>query len=258
MNPEYNIQDKIDRYLNNEMNESEKLEFEAQLSVDNDLVNAFKAQKVANKIIIGEELIKLKTQMSRDLDSGNYSRGIQGNIGLYLLTGAAVAVIATILYFLMKDQNEINKTEIVKEKTTLPKTIESSQITVDSTMRNSDDAGNNSLMNQEKTRTIVQHQNSDQNKNNKTNFCKDSIISFSCQARGTCIQKNEGAIEIDINTIKSIDAPFLFSVSPKKDFHNDPIITDLKSGIYTLYVKDSKQCLHELNVKVEVPTIDCK
>lgn len=261
MNPKYEIQDWIDRYLNDEMNESEKLEFEAQLSVDDNLRDALKAQKVVNKIVIGEELIKLKVQMSRDLDSGNYSRGIQGKTWRYFYIAAGMIITAAILYFLLKDRSEIKETEIVKEKTTLNKKIESSPVSVDSVIQDSKEDNDNNLIEQKNSHTTVvpnQHQNETQKKKYKENFCTDSIISFSCQARGTCIQKNDGVIEIDVNTIKSVDTPFLFSVNPKDDFQKEPIMTDLKSGTYTLYVKDSKQCLHELNVKVEVPVVNCE
>lgn len=260
MNPKYNIQDWIDRYLNDEMNESEKQAFEAQLSVDHDLASALEAQKVVNKIVIGQELIKLKAQMASDLSSGNYSRGIQGKTWRYLFMGAGVVIIAVILYFLIKDRSEINKTGIVEEETTLIKTIESSQqASVDSALQDSKEEKDNSLIKQKNIQTIQnqKHQKAYQNKKYKDSYCTDSVISFSCQARGTCIQKNDGAIEIDVNTIKSANAPFLFSVNSKNDFHKEPIIADLKSGTYTLYVKDSKQCLHELGVKVEVPIIDC-
>jgi hypothetical protein len=94
-------------------------------------------------------------------------------------------------------------------------------------------------------------------KNKREGILSDSIINFSCQARGTCVQVNEGLIEIDMNTIKSGKAPYMFSVSPDSNFHKEPFISDLKAGTYNLYVKDAKQRVRKLNVKVEVPVINC-
>ena len=87
--------------------------------------------------------------------------------------------------------------------------------------------------------------------------CTDTLISFSCQARAACIHENNGAIEVDINTIKSGKAPYEFSIHKNGEFVSDGTIRDLKAGKYNLYVKDAGNCVRKLNVKVEVPTIHC-
>jgi hypothetical protein len=257
MNPKSEIYEWIDRYLNNEMNELERREFEAKLSTDEALAKTMEAQKVANKIVIGEQLLQLKEQMSFDLNDGGKYPGGSNKTWWYYISGALI-VTGIILYFLIQDTNTtaIKSTpvnnQIAKEPVPAPDTA----INTIETKR-----AKTTELSEKNSKTKNQPNSLDKNQANsifkKFADCKDSTINFSCQARGSCLQKEEAPIEIDIKTIKSGDAPYRFSIFPDGDFKETPLLSDLKPGKYHLYVKDSKQCLRKLNVEIEVPAINC-
>lgn len=259
MNPEYNIQDLVDRYLTDKMSEAEKLAFEAQLAADDMLATALKAQKVVDKIIIGEELLKLKAQMSSDFESGNYAKGVKPKTWRNIFIATGIVITAAILYFLLEnDRNERSSNKIIENQTIVSNPVESHQPFIDQPSRSVKKNVNDTITNDRNIPSIENQKKEVEQNKKANNNCSDPIINFSCQALGTCIEKKDGSIEIDLTTIKSANAPFSFSVNPKESFQKEPIISDLKAGSYTLYVKDSKQCLHELEVKVEVPVVDCK
>lgn len=252
MNPKSEIHDWIDRYLNDEMNELERHEFETKLLSDESLAKTLEAQKVANKIVIGEELLQLKKQMSQDLNGGGkYPGGAGGKTLWYYISGALV-VTGALVYFLIQKNTTVTIDSAPNDQTTKEHGL------FQDTINNSLDNNNsNEKNNATKKQIISVDKNQTTSTPEKLSSCKDSIINFSCQARGSCIQKKDGAIEIDIKTIKSGDAPYRFSLFPSTEFKETSVLSDLKPGKYKLYVKDSKQCLRKLNVEVEVPVINC-
>jgi hypothetical protein len=253
MNPKYDIYEWIDRYLNNEMSEAESIELEAKLRSDDDLLKTFEAQKIAHKIVIGEQLLSLKNQMKDDLGN-NSSGGISNKVWMYLLSGAAIlSVIALFFYqFVNYDEKEIVTNGIEKNKSAL------SDSSTNAEQKNSSPVNTENATEKSSALLLPSDKNLSKTNQKKDQDCVDPIINFSCQARGTCAEKAEGVIEIDVNTIKGVRAPFLFSVSPNSGFSQTPTIIGLYQGLYHLYVKDSLQCAHKLNIAVEVPTIQCE
>ncbi|WMJ72003.1 gliding motility-associated C-terminal domain-containing protein [Cytophagaceae bacterium ABcell3] len=67
MNPRYQHTEDIDNYLNGRMSEEEKKTFEQRLDSDPDFSLEVEAQRIANQMIIGSELMELKEQMRKDL-----------------------------------------------------------------------------------------------------------------------------------------------------------------------------------------------
>jgi hypothetical protein len=253
MNPKYEIHEWIDRYLNGEMSEEEKRAFENELRTDEQLAQTLEAQKVATKIVIGEELLQLKKQMTHDLNVGGYYTGARNKALWYYLTGALIAIVGLVYFFLRKDiSSETGSVEIEKQETKEKKYSDTLRpvITNDSMNRIESPTRSNAKLN--KAKKISFHK-----KQLREISCVDSIINFSCQARGTCLQKEEGAIEIDVKTIKSGKPPYRFSVLPNSGFSETTILSDLKPGKYQLYMMDSRQCISKLNVVVEVPVINC-
>jgi hypothetical protein len=247
MNPKYDIHERIDLYLNNEMNQADSLEFEAKLKTDENLFQTLQAQKVANQIVLGDELLKLKAQMSKDL-GGNNAGNTSGKTWGYILSATLIIAIGIIIYLL---NTEIARSPVSSGSKT-PDSIQTNGVYIPQDLKASKDTTDAM---EEKANTPLE--DAAIPKKDKVEVFSDSIINFSCQARGTCIQASEGLIEIDVNTIKSGKAPYMFSVDRYSNFHEEPVISDLKAGTYNLYVKDAKQRVRKLNVKVEVPVINC-
>jgi hypothetical protein len=251
MNPKYDIHERIDLYLNGEMNQEAMREFEADLQTDENLLKTFKAQKVAHQIVVGDELLKLKAQMTKDLGGGHAGNSM-GKTWAYILSGTLIVAVGIIIYLLNNGTPVAPKDELRDSLPmsggSVPQGLSGNKdsVVLESPAQSENIKDDDSLK-----------ETSSFNENTKKAIPSDSIIHFSVQARGTCIQAHEGAIEIDINTIKSGKAPFLFSIAPDSNFHKEPVIYDLKAGKYNLYVKDSKQRVRKLNVKVEVPVINC-
>ena len=235
----------IDRYLNGELSEGEKSDFEVRLKTDREFAGHFEIQNISYQIVVGQNLLDLKARMQKDLSGGKYTGN--SNRWKYFGGGAGLFLIAVLLYFFFKSDEQVKP-----EPKNIPVLID----TVASAPENNeiDTAAWNNIPEikpeeiQDKNTTVEHHKD----------ICKDTLISFSCQARAACADQSNGAIEVDLNTIKLGKAPFEFSINPNGEFVSEPFIGDLKQGKYSLYVRDAKGCVRRLNVKVEVPSIDCK
>jgi hypothetical protein len=234
----------IDRYLNGELSEGERSDFEARLKTDKELAEHFEIQNISYQIVVGQNLLDLKARMQKDLSGSKYT----GNNNKWKYFGGAVLfLVAILLYFFFKSDEQVRN----EPESSSPVLID----TITSAPENNeiDTAWNNipEVMPEEiqDKSTVL---------DNQKDICKDTLISFSCQARAACVDQSNGAIEVDLNTIKLGKAPFEFSINPNGEFVSEPFIGDLKQGKYSLYVRDTKGCVRRLNVKVEVPSIDCK
>ncbi len=254
MNPKYEIHEWIDRYLDNKMNEQEQNEFEEAIVKDEYLAKTLEAQKITNQIVIGKELIQLKKQMSQDMSTAKSNLGAKSNKIWYYISGTLLVVVV-ILYFSIKEKNTSVSHNNPKETNQEKKSILDSAIALtenDKELSKKENEMLGSDANKQKKSSTNNQYNA-----RKTNLCLDTIINFSCQARGTCAHREDGAIEIDIKTIKSGNAPYSFSILPSSGFKTTTILSDLKPGIYTLYIKDAKQCQRKLNIEIEVPILNC-
>lgn len=234
----------IDRYLNGELSEGEKSDFEARLKTDKEFAEHFEMQNISYQIVVGQNLLDLKARMQKDLNSSKY---IGNNKWKYYGAGAVLILVAILLYFFFKPDEQVkNEPEsspvLIDTVTSAPENNE-----IDTTAWNNIPEVMPEEI-QDKNTTVDNHKD----------ICKDTLISFSCQARAACSGQNNGAIEVDLNTIKLGKEPFEFSINPNGEFVPEPFIGDLKQGKYSLYVRDAKGCVRRLNVKVEVPSIDCK
>ncbi|WP_028979733.1 hypothetical protein [Sporocytophaga myxococcoides] len=236
----------IDRYLNGEMSAGEKSDFEERLKSNKEFAEQFEIQNISYQIVVGQNLLDLKARMHKDLSGSKYI-GNKNNGWKYFGGGAALVLIAVLLYFFLKSDEQV-KPE--------PKNNPVLTDTVTSVSENNeiDTAAWNNIP------ELLPEDSLEKNAaiNNDHDICKDTLISFSCQARAACTDQSNGAIEVDLNTIKYGKAPFEFSIHPNREFISEPFIGDLKQGKYSLFVKDAKGCVRRLNVKVEVPSIECK
>lgn len=245
----------IERYLDGAMSGQEKSVFEEQLLADTELASTFDAYKIARQIVVGKEALALKEQMVKDF-AGGYDPVLPRRtpVWKYIVYAAAAGTIALLYYFWQKDTKtkDTPAPQEIRKEHPLPDTTapvgKEIEMPVDTGLA---DVQDTLLSNQ-----AVAHKEQE-SKQDPGIVCDDQLISFSCQARGACAQREDGAIEIDVNTIKSGKAPFAFSVTPGGVFNEEPVISGLKPGKYHLYVKDARQCVRKLNVKVEVPLIQC-
>ncbi len=234
----------IDRYLNGELSEGERSDVEARLKTDKEFAEHFEIQNISYQIVVGQNLLDLKARMQKDLSGNKYTGN---NKWKYFGAGAVLILVAILLYFFFKSDEQVKN----EPESSSPVLID----TITSVPENKIDTAAWSNIPeitpedvQDKNITVDHHKD----------ICKDTLISFSCQARAACVDQSNGAIEVDLNTIKLGKAPFEFSINPNGEFVSEPFIGDLKQGKYSLYVRDAKGCVRRLNVKVEVPSIDCK
>ncbi len=234
----------IDRYLNGELSEGEKSDVEARLKTDKEFAEHFEIQNISYQIVVGQNLLDLKARMQKDLSGSKYTGN---NKWKYFGAGAVLILVAILLYFFFKSDEQVKN----EPESSSPVLID----TITSVPENKIDTAAWSNI-PEITPEDVQDKNT--TVDHHKDICKDTLISFSCQARAACVDQSNGAIEVDLNTIKLGKAPFEFSINPNGEFVSEPFIGDLKQGKYSLYVRDAKGCVRRLNVKVEVPSIDCK
>ena len=108
------ILEKIEQYTSGKMSAQEKTVFEKQLSVDKDLQNQVEISRIVDEMIVGNEALKLKEQMSRDLSK------TKSNFGVYLIPILFLLGVVT-FYFLninkdSNSKNELKKTATIVEK----------------------------------------------------------------------------------------------------------------------------------------------
>ena len=63
----------IDQYLEGKLTGEEKLLFDQRMSMDTDFRDLVEAQSVVNEIIIGDELLNIRDQISSDLSTSSKS-----------------------------------------------------------------------------------------------------------------------------------------------------------------------------------------
>jgi hypothetical protein len=96
-----NIEDQFDAYLNNEMSDIEKADFEKEIETNADLKSEFEAHKQAIKAINKVALEELRQEMNSWDDEGKNSRS---NLKYYISAAAAVIIMAA-FYFILKPSN---------------------------------------------------------------------------------------------------------------------------------------------------------
>jgi len=236
----------IDRYLNGEMSAGERSDFEDRLKSDKELAEQFEIQNISYQIVVGQNLLDLKARMHKDLSGSKYT-GNKNNGWKYFGGGSALILIAVLLYFFIKSDEQAKSQPKDNPVITDSVSSVSEKNEIDTTAWNHIPELKPEDTPDKNTTTIKE-----------SDICKDTLISFSCQARAACADQGNGAIEVDLNTIKYGKAPFEFSIHPDRQFISEPFIGDLKQGKYSLFVRDANGCVRRLNVKVEVPSIDCK
>ena len=109
MNPE--IIDKIEQYLNDEMQPQERTDFERELQNDEELKNNFDLYKSINNTMKAEEVIEDENELAKTLQQLNRkyilpgSRVKQGNFRKWMAAAAAVLILVFGSIYFLSDKN---------------------------------------------------------------------------------------------------------------------------------------------------------
>jgi hypothetical protein len=286
MNPEYDIHEQIDLYLDNKLSGEALSLFNSKLANDVDLQEMVEAQKMANEIIFDNEMIRLKDRMREDLSNDGTSGKsnlnkiiisslliISASVGGYvylssdsqqskgkLLTdqketdyNAANSVVSEDN---SKDKNEFFRKPSSKEKLSVvleDTTKENfSNGTPENLLSDINNSGENSSENQITKPEIKENLKEENNKYNCNEIKIDGIAKVNVG-----FNTNEGTIIIDKKTVRGGKAPYLFSID-KETFTASSQFEYVQEGTYTIYIKDHNNCICSLSkpvvVKSETPT----
>ena len=281
MNPKYDIYEEIDRYLNDELSEAELAQFNEKLSGDAEFKSIVEAQKIANEVIIDQEMIKLKARMSKEMSADNTGSGPWGKIIIF----SAVVVASTALYTYLNYSS--SEAEDVKEiaVTTLAQTItpseknetevmsrpvqeQSTHKTITKTVDAKNTPAEITPSTEVNTETIVPVKEtitpaiSPKEEIKQATKAADQIAKVNCETVHISAQvrvdygfdsDGEATIIIDQLTVKGGTAPYSYAID-QSAFDNDTRFDGIKDGVYHVRVKDHNGCVSQVKKDVIVKT----
>lgn len=294
MTDDLQIWEQIDRYLSGGMSAKEQELFKATMATDEQLAEMVEASQIANEMVVGHEVLKLKDQMSKDLKK---SKNLGTNFGISIL--ALTAIVAGGAYFINKVQqpqaivapsvqvqtqslatkdsapapttqqttvNQESKQEpaskpaqsvVLPKKETTQKLIEkpaSKPSVVATPTQHQPTLGQEAVSQQEPKEKVVQRK---ENPTVKNEVACSGTIALSWHASPSCIDGHTGSIHINKQTVTGGKAPYQFSVHANGDFSTGDI-TGLAAGDYTLFVKDANACSYTYKHTATITQITCK
>ncbi|MFN6945514.1 MAG: hypothetical protein ACK4ND_11240 [Cytophagaceae bacterium] len=296
MNPKYSHTEQIDKYLAGELNPEERIALEKKIDNDSDFALEVEAQRIANEMILGQELLMLKDQMKTDLKPKT------GFNFYYLAIFLMIASLAGALY-LSSGTVKHEAEEPAKEQKPLP-AKEKSEAVPDEPLKKEVNSGITTIANNTKkenkitkdnperkvfilpdtTQNIEQISTSEpkdtlkkqnltvdplsQNTPDKPSDihqvekeaiidCSGITITAEVKAGPTCPDDQKGRIEIVKESIKGSKGPYLFRLNDSGNFTKETEFFYLNQGTYTLYIKDGNDCIKILAKAVEVETKEC-
>ncbi|MBC7487459.1 MAG: gliding motility-associated C-terminal domain-containing protein [Cytophagaceae bacterium] len=280
MNPKYDIYEEIDRYLNEELSEAELAQFNEKLSGDDAFKSIVEAQKIANEVIIDQEMIKLKARMSKEMNADNTSSGPWGKIMIF----SAVIVASTTLYTYMNYSSEaedvkeiavttpaqtITPTENNKQKVTVTSpehhtTQKSVTTTVDAKNTPADvpstEVKTEAIVPVEET--VIPSVTPQKEEIKQAAKAADQIAKVNCETVHISAQvlvdygfdsDGEATIIIDQLSVKGGAAPYSYAID-QSAFDNDTRFDGIKDGVYRVRVKDHNGCISQVKKDVIVKT----
>lgn len=291
MNPKYNDTELIDRYLSQALGEDDRARFEYRLETDADFAYEVRAQKAANKIIIGKELLELKAQMQKDLGGspGGFKYYLNYNVLIPVAVGLAVLTSAGYYYF--KQQSMVvegNKGKLVQKvaaekpfKTNVnsvedPKEQEKGFVRVqqakvisdgkqdptrditetieDFTNRKPDHSVDTAII----TQSVAAKPADPVDAPAAVDPCDGFLPSGQVETVETCRNETNGRILIKPESIRGGKAPYMFSLNNHNSFKKKTEFTYLAKGTYSIYIKDGQGCTGLLNGDIQVKDKACK
>ncbi len=284
MNPIYDIYEEIDRYLYHQLSESELAAFNKKLLTDADFKSIVDAQKIANEVIIDQEMIKLKARMSKEMNADNTGSGPWGKIIIFsalVVTSAALYMYSQSSSSDSEDNKNIAVTAITqtntatkehqKETTVTPNdkyktTTQKSKATVDMEQKITDalpvvevqkesvlsikETVHSSVIRPQKEEIKQAIQAADQiaKVNCETlHISAEVIVDYGFEADG------EATIIIKSLSVKGSLAPYTYAID-QSAFESAPRFDGIKDGVYHVRVKDHNGCIAQVKKEVIVKT----
>lgn len=285
MNPKYDIYEEIDRYLNEELSEAELDAFNKKLSTDAEFKSIVDAQKLANEIIIDQEMIRLKARMTKEMNADNTGSGPWGK----LLILSAVVVTSAALY--TYSQYSSSETEAVKEISVAAPTPQETVAEQNQNSASFEPVVKNNKNNtndvkalehtvarvSEETTPVVEHTKDMAVTKDIPNttvltpakedvkqaaMAAEQIAKVNCATVRITAQVHvdygfdndgEATIVIDQLSVKGGKAPYSYSID-QSTFDSDTRISGIKDGTYHVRIKDGNQCVSEVKKEIVVKT----
>ncbi len=277
------ILDKIELYTKGKMRLEEKLAFEKELATDELVREQFEFSQIVDQMIIGNETLKLKEQMQKDLYN------TKSNIGKYLAV-SLFALIASAGLFFVFDKKEENVIKEVSPVTGVPQKINQIEKQVE-IQKNTISAKTKTAVIQENKSSIKSNVNSPNTSESKVASVQPEMVQnisvpTSAQAISaqnvaskqnvtlalkqdpcaslegdvefytspSCKGQETGEVHLKTETVKGGLAPFTFTIGDRKAKNH---IDRLAAGQYSLFIKDANGCSVENVKKVVVAEKKC-
>lgn len=287
MNPKYDIYEQIDRYLNKELSEAELAQFNERLSHDAEFKSIVEAQKIANEVIIDQEMIKLKARMKQEMNADPAGSGPWAKI---IILSAVVTSAALLYTYLNHSSSSTEETKSVvassssehpapieenkKAKEYLSKPIQSQKVSSHSDAPTSISSVPATPPGESKpeevelkkehavsplaTKTEEVKQAAQTIEPLKVN-CEVVVITAKANIDYSSSEKGEATIVIEQASVKGGSAPYTYALN-QSAFEQDPRFEGLKDGVYHVRIKDYNGCISpikkELVVKIPLKEID--
>lgn len=261
----------IERYLDKEMSEEERIQFESRLAQEESLRSALNTMQSAQHFLQYEALEKEKSAISAGAESYHKEQMVKRA----LLLGALLLIISVTLIYLMKQNRtteiSTNKLDSNAIQTKLPvlsdntenhlnnskELNKTTQVPVETKKNTGIDPNE---INGTNAKEVVLNSDSEIPKKETPNektvssttiVCNYSII-LETEEISTCIEKSDGSIRI--KNAKGGNPPYLYRIN-EGSFSDVDQFRYLKAGTYTVHVSDRYNCGSEISV--QVPEKEC-
>lgn len=285
MNPKYDIYEEIDRYLNEELSETELVQFKQKLSSDAEFKSIVEAQQIANDLIIDQEMIKLKARMSKEMNADNTGSGPWGKI--ILLSAVVTSAVLLYTYTHYSSSNAEDAKEIAvsapashhttvegnqQETTTTPveknegtksvsgSSSEASLAPVQSTPLEEAKKEDLAVIKEVTAAPILSPIHKEEVKQAVT--VAEQVAKINCEAVHITAEvhvdygfdnEGEATIIIDQLSVKGGSAPYSYAID-KAAFENDTRFSGVQDGVYHVRIKDRNNCVSQVKKDVVVKT----
>jgi gliding motility-associated-like protein len=278
MRPALEQYELIERYLNNNLSDSELAAFKSKLATDASLRNEVKVYQTVNEMIMDQGLLEVKAKL-KAIDS---TTGPLNGSKPYLYTAVAVVAIAVIGYFtinntkdatiiptkqqpsapinheLKKQPENTNAEQHVDKKSTAPLELD--------TQETAGEIGN------DQTTPVLKESATDTQLNSnpepvettaeekvKTSLvvCNLEQSDLRLSSTPSCNNSPTGSISIEPSSEFKGKLPVEFSLN-RKDFKASRTYHYLDAGTYYVSVKDSDGCVWNDAKEIVVPEKDCR
>jgi hypothetical protein len=278
MNPKYDIYEEIDRYLNDELSEAELAQFNEKLSTDAEFKSIVEAQKIANEVIIDQEMIKLKARMSKEMSADNTGSGPWGKIILFSAVVVTSAALYSYINHSSSNAEEVKEISATPAQTITP--VEQNQselaiapveqqqtdkqiapVTVDAKNTPVDATPSTEVI-VPLTETVTPTVTPQKEEVKQVVKAADQIAKVNCETVHISAQvrvdygfdsDGEATIIIDQLSVKGGTAPYSFAID-QSAFENDTRFDGIKDGVYHVRVKDHNGCVSQVKKDVIVKT----